>query len=120
MILETKNKPPFIHFGFNQISKTIELGQVVEVWQDNLYSDELEITSTTVTKVNENHFTIEPVAIGTINIKVTLSTKTTKAYRTKLRESIDSNTITLTVIVRLTIDSSITKVDNNIITVDNV
>ena len=120
MILETKNKPPFIHFGFNQIAKTIELGQVVEVWQDNLYSDELEITSSTVTKVNENHFTIEPVAAGTINIKVTLSTKTTKAYRTKLRESIDSNTITLTVIVRLTIDSSITKVDNNIITVDNV
>jgi len=98
MILEAKNKPPFIHFGFNQIAKTIELGQVVEVWQDNLYSDELEITSSTVIKVNENHFTIEPIATGTINIKVTLSTKTSKAYRTKLRESIYSNAITLTVI----------------------
>lgn len=98
MIIEAKNKPPFIHFGFNQIAKTIELGQIVEVWQDNLYSDELEITSASLLKVNENHFTIEPIANGTINIKVTLSTKATKAYRTKLRQSIDSNAITLTVI----------------------
>lgn len=98
MIVETKNKPPFIHFGFNQIVKTIELGQVVDVWQDNLYSDDSEVTSSTVTKINDNHFTIEPTATGTINIQITRGTKEIKAMRTKLRESIDSNTITLTVI----------------------
>ena len=89
MILETINKPPFIHFGFNQQSKTIALGDSVTIWQDTLYNgsiQKLDINGTIKPNQYKNDFI--PDAIGTFEFESAVFIGVNK---------IEGNTITLIV-----------------------
>jgi hypothetical protein len=69
MILEVRNKKPFIHFGFNQQEKTINVGEVVNIWQDTLYVND-KLTSSELLIINNNQFTFEALTAGSFGISV--------------------------------------------------
>ena len=56
MIVQLRNKIPFIHLGFNKQSLIVEVGQEVTVWQSVIYNKDVydgAITSTGITIVSE-------------------------------------------------------------------
>lgn len=78
MILELRNKKPFIHFGFNLVSKNGFTNEDIDVWLNTLYNQEVynsfTITSVgaNITKVNNYHYKLTYNSIGnkTISLQV--------------------------------------------------
>jgi plastocyanin len=96
MITQNINKVPFIHFGFNRQSITVNTGDEVVIWQDVIYNaDEVDfnITSTGSVKVsdNNNKAILTYSTAGTYNIDVDIS----NASKTRI---LQSNIITVQVI----------------------
>lgn len=95
MIIELRNKQPFIHFGFFEVSKTIPVGQSIDVWLQTLYLEkayEFEISASTPSEqMSAYQYRFSPPA-GTYKIKlfVYLIDKANP-------KTLESNTIILTV-----------------------
>jgi len=93
MIIEQINKLPFIHFGFNKQDATIELGQSITIWQDVLYSNNYQLSLNGTLKTSLNKLVITPSATGIITYQAEITEKISKRGI-----SLESNTITLTVV----------------------
>lgn len=68
MILEAKNKRPFIHFGFNQVEKTIYEGEACTIWQDEIIVNKLR--GLDLIRINNNQFITQQLNAGTYTFKV--------------------------------------------------
>lgn len=97
MIFQTKNKKPFIHFGFNLQNKTVAVGDDVVIWQKELYNPNIyennlvaDGTPTTVSKTL-NKVVITYASAGVYDIEI----DTSNLPKTIVKKS---NTITLTVV----------------------
>ena len=80
MILEEKNKQPFIHFGFNKQEINTYIGIVVKVWQDKLYNSENyptfshSVSGGSISNITANSFSVVFNTLGLKLITVTDST----------------------------------------------
>jgi hypothetical protein len=68
MILEALNQEIYISFDFNRQEKTIKLGEVLEIYLDNMLNEDLKITY--LTKINSNLYTFTAVEVGEFEISV--------------------------------------------------
>ena len=81
MILDERNKKPFINFGFNLIEKTAPSGVFIDVYLDSIYNlDEydsftLSSTGATVTKVNNYYYKVKYSTSGSYTINMTIQNR---------------------------------------------
>ena len=68
MILEALNQEIYISFDFNRQEKTIKLGEVLEIYLDNILNKDLKITY--LEKINSNLYTFTAVEVGEFEISV--------------------------------------------------
>ena len=85
MIIEAKNKKPYIHFGFNQFEKTIYEGETATIWQDVTFSE--SINTNRLDGKNNNKLQTNQTEEGVYYIKV-------------LNKEIESNELILKIIKR--------------------
>jgi hypothetical protein len=117
MILELRNKTPFITFGFNRISKTASTGEVIDVWLNTLYNEVsypnrvITAPTATVTKVNNYHYRLTYGSAGAKTVYLDVQDAPKDITLTSNILNID--------IEGVTFDSDIVTFDNNIITFDN-
>ncbi len=96
MITDVKRMPPFIHFGFHEVERTIEAGQSIDVWLHTIYNLETYaiaiVSGLPKVKKSNYQYTITPAVAGTYTVYFTVQSKDPA-------KSIDlqSNSITLTV-----------------------
>ena len=97
MILELRNKTPFITFGFNRITKTASTGEVIDVWLNTLYNEvsysdrTITAPTATVTKVNNYHYQLTYSTTGSKTIDLEVESK-----RNNIK--LNSNTINITIV----------------------
>lgn len=84
MILENREKQPFIHFGFNRQTIETHIGIPVTLWQDTLYKvDEIsepfvQAPSSITTKKSLNQYELKFTTLGTKNCQFTTITEGSK------------------------------------------
>jgi len=98
MIFQNRNKLPFIHFGFNKQSFTVEVDEDLTIWQDEIYNLDVFdgvvlVDAVAHTTINNNKAVISFGSVGTYEIIFNIQTKT----KTKTK-TLASNTITLDVV----------------------
>lgn len=70
MIIEQRNKPPFIHFGFNRQTFNTYKNESVDLWQDTLTEDEITFNAPNILviedkiKLNKNKYSVLSETIG--------------------------------------------------------
>lgn len=76
MILELRNKKPFINFGFNRIKESVFVGEVVNVWLNTLYNETsypirgISAPDATVTRINNYHYALTYNSSGNKTIQL--------------------------------------------------
>lgn len=97
MILESIKQIPFIHFGFSVTKKTVAVDEEVIFYIDNNYSlDNYDVniafdTGGSLTKINDNKYSISFDSIGVKNLSFNLASK-------KLFTEKTSNNLEITVV----------------------
>jgi len=97
MIVEAKNRVPFIDFGFGFTDKTVNAGDNFTVWVSGQFNENNFVYSLstngspTITKVSNFEYIVSYASAGTYNITANLVAK-------DKRKSLISNTITINVI----------------------
>ena len=97
MILELRNKTPFITFGFNRITKTASTGEVIDVWLNTLYNEVsypnrvITAPTATVTKVNNYHYQLTYSTTGNKTIDLDIQNE-------RKDITLNSNTINITIV----------------------
>lgn len=95
MILAVRNKQPQITFGLGQFTKTVAVGERVNVWQGQTYLagryNSVLKTTLIPKKESEYHYILTPYLVGIYEIYIEVSTKDNSMKR-------KSNKIILTVV----------------------
>ena len=68
MIQEALNQQIYISFDFNRQNKTLKLGEVLEIYLDNLLNKDLKITY--LEKINSNLYNFTATDTGEFEISV--------------------------------------------------
>ena len=117
MILELRNKTPFINFGFNRISKTGFTGETIDVWLNTSYNQDTynsfvitAPTAVSITKINNYHYQVTFDTLGSKTIDLTIQDVPKDIV-------LNSNTLSLE-ILNPKADNTRIKADNTIITAD--
>lgn len=112
MIIENRNKLPFIHFGFNKQTINIIIGEEITVWQDSIYNtNEFDFSLTSVgssiRESNYNKAVLTYNTLGSYTIEVNISDKAKS-------KTLTSNLLTVNVSL-VTADSKTITADSSII-----
>lgn len=96
MILELRNTTPFIDFGFGITAHTVKTGEQATIWLSTLYNQDmfamgLVAPGGSVTVLSDYEYGIAYSQPGIYSISLSVSHK-------KHKTSLQSNTLTLTVI----------------------
>lgn len=79
MIIEERNRKPFINFGFNIVSKTETTNKDIDVYLDTLYnldrynSFTFTAPSANVTKINDYYYKVSYSSAGSYAINMTIT-----------------------------------------------
>lgn len=106
MILEARRVTPFIHFGFNSMSRVGYIGEVVDIYLKTIYNQDVYLAfqlaaagSTLITYISNYHYqvTYDTVGVKTLTTSIEKGNPlelTSNALRLEIKSnSFDSDTI---------------------------
>ena len=94
MILQERQKLPFIHFGFGRQSITAYVGEVITIWQDNIFNNEFYTP-----EISSSGNTVVSISLNKAEVTYdTLGSKTLRYSNSLNLKKLVSNALTINII----------------------